>query len=102
MSENSGPGAALSQAAPKTEPYVKMPVEFLKREGDSLGAKVLYGIMLAYVGADRHRPCRPGQERLAAEMGVSPKTVRKRLDELKDLHLYTIRPDTEPLAKRGK
>ncbi len=75
-------GTAPEAPPPKRKPFVMLNNEFMRRGDISPGAKALYGVLLGYVGKDRHRPCWPGQERLSGEMGWSPKTVRKYLKEL--------------------
>ncbi|WP_449240379.1 helix-turn-helix domain-containing protein [Desulfoscipio gibsoniae] len=53
----------------------------------SMAAKCLYAILLAY--AWQEDECFPGQERLAKAAGCTDRTVRKYLDELKQLGLVS-------------
>ena len=62
---------------------------FILKDGDlSLGAKVTYSMFLHY--AWHNNSCFPGQERLAADMGMSQPRVSQFIKELQDADLIEI------------
>lgn len=60
----------------------------LRRTEISAGAKLLYAKLAQY---GRSGECYPGQERLAEELGVSPRQVRRYVQELEDEGLVLVR-----------
>jgi hypothetical protein len=62
---------------------------FILKDGDlSLGAKVTYSMFLHYTW--HNDSCFPGQERLAADMGMSQPRVSQFIKELQDADLIEI------------
>lgn len=62
--------------------FTQIPNLVLRDTDLSIGARLLYGILLSY--AWQKDQCWPGQERLATDLGRSSKTVRGYLAELMD------------------
>lgn len=67
--------------------FTSVPNKVLFATGLSMAAKCLYSILLAF--AWQEDECFPGQERLAEAAGCTDRTVRKYLEELKDLGLVS-------------
>ncbi len=72
----------------KRKPFVQIPNDFLRNPSLSIGAKVLYAILLGYQGTKER--AYPGQARLAEELGISEASVRKCLAELKQANLIKV------------
>lgn len=68
--------------------FTMVPNFVLRAPGLSPGAKLVYGLLLSYAWQDG--ACFPGQERLAGDAGVSDRTVRAYLGELKDAGLVRV------------
>jgi DNA-binding transcriptional MocR family regulator len=61
--------------------FTQLPNYVLKDTSLSMGARLSYAILLSY--AWQEKSCFPGQKRMADELGVSVRTVREYLRELK-------------------
>src|SRR5262245_49706761 len=68
--------------------FTQIPNFILKDPTLSVGAKVAYAMFLSY--AWHNDSCFPGQERLAADMGISRPRVTQLIAELKTAGLITI------------
>src|SRR6185503_17035365 len=68
--------------------FTQVPNFILKDPALSLGAKVAYSMFLSY--AWHNDSCFPGQERLAADMGMSRSRVTEFIGELEKAGLVTI------------
>jgi hypothetical protein len=68
--------------------YVKLPVAVARRSDLSCGARTLYGILLSFAwnGAE----CTPAQERLAADLGCTVRTVHRYTRELVGAGLVAV------------
>ena len=62
--------------------FAAMPYLVLKDTGLSPGARLAYALLLMY--AWQEGSCFPGQERMARDMGISERHLRRFLNELKD------------------
>src|SRR5213593_1297849 len=69
--------------------FTQVPNFILKNPDLSVGAKVVYAMFLSY--AWHNDSCFPGQERLAADMGMSRSRVTEFVGELEEAELVTIR-----------
>jgi len=69
--------------------FTQVPNFILKNSRLSLGAKVTYAMFLSY--AWHNDSCFPGQEKLAADMGMSRSRVAEFVSELKAASLIAIR-----------
>ena len=67
--------------------FTALPNRILKHRDLSLGARMTYGMLLSY--AWQKDFCYPAQERIAADLGVSDRSVRTFLAELRDNGLIT-------------
>jgi hypothetical protein len=65
--------------------FTQIPNAILWSRKLSPQAKIAYAILLSYAWARRH--CFPGQERVAAHLGVTPRTVQRMFVELRDAGL---------------
>ena len=77
-------GDALS-----TSGFTQVPNAVLKSAALSPGAKLAYAMILSY--AWHEASCFPGQTRLAADIGVSDRSVRTYLKELETKGLLSIK-----------
>jgi hypothetical protein len=68
--------------------FTQVPNFILKDPNLSLGAKVVYAMFLSY--AWHNDSCFPGQERLAADIGMSRSRVTEFISELNRAGLITI------------
>jgi len=68
--------------------FTQVPNFILKDDALSLGAKVTYALFLHY--AWHNDSCFPGQERLAADMGMSQSRVSEFIKELAQADLIEI------------
>jgi len=68
--------------------FTQVPNFILREASLSLGAKVAYALFLSY--AWHNDSCFPGQERLAAEMGMSRSRVTEFIGELESAGLVMI------------
>src|SRR2546425_11763994 len=69
--------------------FTQVPNFILQDPELSLGAKVTYSMFLSY--AWHNDSCFPGQEKLAADMGMSRSRVAEFVSELKGAGLITIK-----------
>src|SRR5438552_3132720 len=69
--------------------FSQVPNFILKDPDLSLGAKVTYAMFLSY--AWHNESCFPGQEKLAADMGMSRSRVAEFISELSKSGLITIK-----------
>src|SRR5713101_2673840 len=69
--------------------FTQVPNFILKSADLSLGAKVTYAMFLSY--AWHNESCFPGQEKLAADMGMSRSRVAEFISELSKNGLITIK-----------
>lgn len=67
--------------------FTALPNRILKHRDLSLGARMTYGMLLSY--AWQKDFCHPAQDRLAVDLGVSDRSVRTFLKELRDSRLVT-------------
>lgn len=67
--------------------FTPVPNYFLKNPKISVGAKLTFAMLLQY--AREEDECFPGQERLGQDMGVTDRSVRTWLNELKAAGLVT-------------
>lgn len=67
--------------------FTALPNRILKHRDLSLGARMTYGMLLSY--AWQKDFCHPAQARIAADLGVSARSVRTFLAELRDNRLIT-------------
>lgn len=67
--------------------FVQIPNKILRRKDISLQAKTIFAQLLSYAWNSAH--CFPGQERMALDLGVTARTVRKYLQELKNAEVVT-------------
>ncbi len=67
--------------------FTALPNRILKHRDLSLGARMTYGMLLSY--AWQKDFCHPAQERIAVDLGVSDRSVRTFLAELRESHLIT-------------
>lgn len=70
-----------------TEKFVKLSRNVLRNPGISRNAKTLYALLLDYAWDDGE--CFPSQETLATDLGISKRTLKRDLDELRELGLIT-------------
>ncbi len=75
--------------------FTQVPNFILKNPTLSLGAKVAYAMFLSY--AWHNDSCFPGQDRLAADMGITRPRVTQLIAELQ-----TRRPRRRPASGTGK
>lgn len=68
--------------------FTQIPNVVLRRRDLSTGAKLTYVALLSY--AWQEGSCYPGQERLAADVGVTDRSVRNHLAELVRAGLLTV------------
>jgi hypothetical protein len=68
--------------------FTQIPNFILKDPGLSVGAKVAYAMFLSY--AWHNESCFPGQQKLAADMGMSRVRVTQLIGELQRAGLITI------------
>jgi hypothetical protein len=68
--------------------FTQIPNALLRRPDVSLGAKMTYVVLLSY--AWQTESCFPGQERMAADMGVTDRSVRAYLGELVERGLLEV------------
>jgi len=68
--------------------FTQVPNFILRDSELSIGAKLTYAMFLSY--AWHNDRCFPGQERLAAEMGMSVPSVSNFISELRDQGLISI------------
>ncbi|MGE5193853.1 MAG: helix-turn-helix domain-containing protein [Deltaproteobacteria bacterium] len=71
------------------EGFTQVPNLLLKRADLSHGAKIAYALLLSY--AWQQDRCFPGQDKLAADMGVERKAVIRYLQELKNKGVIRVR-----------
>ncbi len=69
--------------------FTQIPNSILRNAKLSDGAVRLYAVLRSYGWQDGF--CFPGQEKLAADMGVDVRTVRRRSKELQDAQLISVR-----------
>lgn len=69
--------------------FAQIPRQVLRATGLSRNAKCLYALLLDY--AWQEGSCFPGQPRLAHDLGVSDRTIRTDLDELREYGLVSWR-----------
>lgn len=62
--------------------FTQLPRYVLKDKRLSFGARLTYAVLLSY--AWQEDSCFPGQERMAADLGTTDRSVRNFLAELKD------------------
>jgi hypothetical protein len=67
--------------------FTSLPNRILKNRDLTLGARMTYGMLLSY--AWQKDFCHPAQERLAGDLGVSDRSVRTFLKELRESRLIT-------------
>jgi hypothetical protein len=67
--------------------FTALPNRILKHRDLSLGARMTYGMLLSY--AWQKDFCHPAQERIAVDLGVSDRSVRTFLVELRENQLIT-------------
>lgn len=67
--------------------FTALPNRILKHRDLSLGARMTYGMLLSY--AWQKDFCHPAQERIALDLGVSDRSVRTFLAELRENRLIT-------------
>jgi hypothetical protein len=67
--------------------FTALPNRILKHRDLSLGARMTYGMLLSY--AWQKDFCHPAQERIAVDLGVSDRSVRTFLAELRENQLIT-------------
>ena len=71
--------------------FTAIPNRVLENNGLTLGARMTYAMLLKY--AWQRDFCFPAQERIAADLGVTGRSVRTFLNELKeDFHFLQILP----------
>ncbi len=68
--------------------FTQIPNFVIRDSSLSIGARLLIAVLKSY--AWNGSTCYPGQERLAAELGVSSRTIRRLLCELRDAGLLII------------
>src|ERR1041384_2908260 len=68
--------------------FTQVPNFILKDPSLSVGAKVAYAMFLSYAWQNDH--CFPGQEKLAADMGMSRSSVTAFIGELETVGLVSI------------
>ena len=68
--------------------FTQVPNFILKDSSLSVGAKVTYAMFLSYAWQNDH--CFPGQEKLAADMGMSRSSVTAFIGELETVGLVSI------------
>src|SRR2546423_5554825 len=68
--------------------YTQVPNALLKHKTLSQGAKLTYAMLLSYAWQNDH--CFPGQDRLAADLGGTDRSVRTYLKELATERLIAI------------
>jgi len=69
--------------------FTQVPNFILENANLSIGAKITYAMMLRYAWSDDH--CYPGQDKLAADIGTTDRSVRRYLKELEQTRFITIR-----------
>lgn len=69
--------------------FTQVPNFILQNSKISIGAKITYAMMLKYAWDDDH--CYPGQEKLAADIGTTDRSVRRYLKELEEAGFVDIR-----------
>jgi len=69
--------------------FAALPYLILRDLRLSMGARLAYAVLLMY--AWQEGSCFPGQERMAADLGVSPRNLRRYLTELRDLKYISWR-----------
>lgn len=62
--------------------FTQIPNYVLGDQSLSLGARLIYTMLLSYAWQEKR--CFPGQARLAADLGVDERSVRRYLVELRD------------------
>lgn len=82
MSHHAEPNTIIPPAGPT---FMVTSLSIAKSKTLSMGAKVLYPRLVLYAGKDG--VCFPSQERLAEDIGVSARQVRRYLEELHDARL---------------
>lgn len=70
-------------------PYAQIPVWVLRDPDLSLGAKALYGALMTYAD-NRTKLAFPGQERVAADLGCTVRTVYKYMKELEESGILSV------------
>ena len=70
-------------------PYAQVPVWILRKPDLSLGAKALYGALMSYAD-NRTKLAFPGQERVAADLGCTVRTVYKYMKELEESGILSV------------
>lgn len=68
--------------------FTQVPNVVLRNPLISVGAKLAYAVLLSY--AWQERSCFPGQERMAEDMGCSPRSVIHYLQELHDRKIIEV------------
>jgi len=63
--------------------FAALPYLVLRDVRLSMGARLAYAVLLSY--AWQEGSCFPGQDRMAADLGVSPRNLRRFLSELREL-----------------
>ena len=69
--------------------FTQVPNVVLKNKNLSLGAKFCYSMLLMY--AWQNDFCFPGQEKLAEEIGITPRSVRNHLAELRKIGYISVK-----------
>lgn len=69
--------------------FVPLPVSILRSNQISDGAKLLFADLLSYAWFNAE--CFPGQDKLAQDLGVSPRWIRKLLTELEKIKLISCK-----------
>jgi biotin operon repressor len=69
--------------------FTQVPNYVLESRNLSAGAKLTYAMLLKYAWENDY--CFPGQDRLAADMGVSRQTANKYIQELRDKDYVSIK-----------
>ena len=92
--------------------FTQIPNYVLRDGSLSLGARLIYTMLLSYAWQEKR--CFPGQARLAADLGVDERSVRRYLAELREsgyvdwkqrglgkTNIYYIRDITKKMKERG-
>ena len=69
--------------------FAAMPYLILRDTRLSIGARLAYGVLLSYAWQDG--ACFPGQEKMAKDLGVSERHLRRFLNELEDARYVRIK-----------
>ena len=69
--------------------FTQVPNHILRSDTISPGAKLTFAMLLSYAWQNDY--CFPGQERLAADMGVTDRSVRTYLKELEESAFLEIK-----------